>query len=74
MPKATRVITSLLPMIIENQNINISDMCRECGITRNAYYKIINGSIPRVDTAIRILRYINEKSGSKFEIENLWQA
>lgn len=74
MSKATRVITSLLPMIIENQNINVSDMCRECGITRNAYYKIIGGSIPRVDTAIHILRYINEKTGCKFEIENLWQV
>lgn len=48
------------------KDYNISKLCRQCGISRMAYYKIINNqSIPKLDTAIKICEFFNKTENRK---------
>lgn len=40
-------------------DINVSELCDKCGISRTAYYKLLKGSIPRLDTAYKIAEYLH---------------
>lgn len=51
-----------LEKYVEKYNIEVADLCRECGISRTAYYNIISGrSSPRVETALKICKYLKYK-------------
>lgn len=42
--------------------INISDLCRYCGISRTVFYQYLKSEKePTVTTAIRITEYLNQK-------------
>lgn len=44
----------------KKDHVNISDLCRSCGISRQAFYNIINNkSVCSVYLAVRITNYLN---------------
>lgn len=47
-------------------NMSIKDFLRTLGLSKNAYYDYCNGSLPRVDKAIRIARVM------KCKVEDVW--
>ena len=64
----------------KRDNINISELCRQTGITRAYWYKIINSeSEPTVTLAIRITEYLNECLSKKgfmddmYSVYDLWK-
>ena len=64
---------------VKRDNINVSDLCRQVGITRAYWYKLINSnSEPTVTLAIRITEYLNEclcKNGymdDMYSVNDLW--
>lgn len=53
---------------------SVSDLCRTVGITRQAYYNIINNvSLPRIDVALKICDYFNSLGAFKYSIDELWK-
>lgn len=63
----------------KRDNINVSELCRQVGITRAYWYKLINSdSEPTVTLAIRITEYLNECLRKKgfmdhmYSVEDLW--
>ena len=45
---------------------NVSELCRQCGISRMAFYKIINDQVvPRLDTALKICAFFNRTDNRK---------
>ena len=63
----------------KRDNINVSEMCRQLGITRAYWYKILKSeSEPTVTLAIKITAYLNEcltqngYSANMYSVEDLW--
>lgn len=63
----------------KRDNINVSEMCRQLGITRAYWYKLLKSeSEPTVTLAIRITAYLNEcltqngYSTNMYSVEDLW--
>lgn len=45
---------------------SVTELCKHCGISRMAYYKIINNQVtPRIDTALKICRFFNSRENRK---------
>jgi len=48
-----------LEKYVDKYDINVSDLCKRCDISRTAYYNIISGrSSPTIETAVKIREYI----------------
>lgn len=53
----------------------VTEASRRAGITRQGMHKVLNGEVmPKVDTAIRLARYISECLGYEVTVEDLWQV
>lgn len=53
---------------------NKKKLAEAIGISREAVYNILNSkSIPRVDTAIKIVEYINNETKMNWTVEELWK-
>lgn len=60
--------------------VNVSDLCRECGISRTHFYSIINDKKePSVEIAIRITNYLNNALSDigygdhMYDVDDLWR-
>lgn len=53
--------------------INVSDLSKAVGISRQAVYSIIDcSSIPKVTTAIKICNYLTDLTGREITVYDLW--
>lgn len=64
----------------ERDGINVSDLCRVCGISRQAFYNVIsNKSEPRISLAISIVDYLNDAMHAhgyeslNYDVRDLWK-
>lgn len=60
----------------KDDKINVSDLCRCCGVSRTVFYKYLKSEKePSVTTAIRITEYLNEQlcSNGLVEIPDLYE-
>lgn len=54
--------------------LNVADLCRWAGISRAAYYKIVNdNAIPRLNTAFSICDYFNKILFYNVTVMDLWK-
>lgn len=54
---------------LKEDAINISELCRDLGISRTTFYNIWNGEkIPSVVLAIQMINYINDHIAKKFGV------
>lgn len=71
--KRKQMQNSFLCFLVYNYDINISELCECVGITRQAFYKIMNNtSVPSVVIAMRIVSYLNAEINADYDISQFW--